>query len=106
MRTAVRTASNDCEPVYIDLKDVPLSPHNVQSGTWKKRLDGLTYGKAGMVSYNNRQRAHDVRQSITHAARYLGIPINTRIIHGTPEIHGTDKWFVYFWNKEVNNGTV
>ena len=90
----------DYNPEYIDLMDVPVNPGSVRI-LWKKRFDEIPEGQAAMLKYNNRQRAYQMRELIRKEGKYWKVPISTRIIHASPEIHGTDGWLVYFWKKEV-----
>jgi len=85
-------------PEMIDLIDVPRS-FKQQGSVWKQRFEEIPDGKAVMLQYNTRQRAHQVAQTIRSSAKYWKIAISTRIIHAEPIIHDTDGWLVYFWRK-------
>ena len=91
---------SDYTPEYVDLMDVPADTRSVR-GIWKKRFDEIPEGKAVMLRFNTRQRAGQVCNVIRHESRYWKVPISTRKIHASPEIHGTDGWLVYYWKKEV-----
>jgi len=92
----------DYEPVIVDLDDVPVRGDQGRFN-WKQRFLELSDGKAVMVRYNNRQRAHQVRALIIHSARYWGFKnIRTRVIHAEPAIHGTDGWLLYWWKDNSN----
>ena len=87
---------HEYNPEFVGLTDIVRPTKSV----WLERFNELPDGKAAMLKYNNRQRAHQVREVIRASALYYGIPISTRIIHAEPVIHDTDGWLVYFWKRE------
>ncbi|KKL82234.1 hypothetical protein LCGC14_1986780 [marine sediment metagenome] len=80
---------------YMPIEDVPTRVNQLVK--WMPFFNTLTNGKAALLKYNNRQRAHQVREIVIISARYHKFQIKTRIIHGTPEIHDTDEWLLYVW---------
>ena len=88
----------DYNPSLVELNDVPMRQR--EGGLWKKRFDELPKDKAIMLKYNNRQRAHQVRNAIRQEARIWKCAIATRIIHAEPAIHNTDGWLLYFWKNK------
>lgn len=88
-------------PEFVDLIDVPIEKRQIGStNVWRQRFLDLPDGKAGMLHYNNRQRAHQVRNLISVVAKYHKFSICTRIIHAEPAIHETDGWLLYFWKRD------
>ena len=83
------------EPKFVELSNVP-SRHFTATSVWRDRLNALPLNKAGMLEFNNRQRAHQVASSLRQAGRYHKIPLRTRIIRGDIAIHGTNNWLLYF----------
>ena len=92
----------DFNPEFVDLTEVPMKQSQGR-GIWLKRFNAIPEGKACMLRYNSRQRAHQVVQTLRSLAQYHKILISTRIIHAEPAIHGTDGWLVYYWKKEDSN---
>jgi len=88
----------DYQPEYVDITDVP-SQRKERANSWLARFNAIPEGKAVILQYNTRQRAHQVATNLRMSARYYKIPICTRTIHGTPEIHGTSDYLLYFWKK-------
>jgi len=89
----------DYKPIFVSLDEIPMQ-ENQGRRMWRQRFFGLPDNKAAKLKYNNRQRAHQVRNAIKSSARYWGVNIYTRIIHAEPAIHGEDGWLLYFWKKE------
>jgi len=75
----------------VDISEVP------DRWEWQKVFNELPIGKAGMVKYNNRQRAHQIAAQMKAAANYRKIVVKTRIIHAEPPIHDEEGWLLYFW---------
>lgn len=96
---------DDFNFTLVELTDVPTA-QNRNRGVWKQRFDAIPTGKAAMIRYNNRQRAHQVAGAITGAAHYWKIHIKTRVIHAEPAIHGTDGWLLYFWKRQESGDKV
>jgi len=92
----------DYKPEIVDLDDVPMRK-NQSMGIWGLRFLEAPEGKAIMLRYNNRQRAHQVQQIIQGSARYHKVSIKTRLTHAELAIHDTDGWLLYWWKvgKEV-----
>lgn len=88
--------NKDYKPEIIHLKDVPEKVHRSRS-IWKKRFLELPMGKAVMLKYNNRQRAHHVVSSIRTQSSRHKIAIGVRIIHDEQAIPGINDWVVYWW---------
>jgi hypothetical protein len=88
------------EIVYTDISDVPSRQRDVADG-WKRRFAAIPDGKAAMLRYNNRQRAHQVVTRIRSAAKVHRIAVGTRVIHGVVEIDGHNDWIVYYWIKRM-----
>lgn len=88
------------EFTIVDLTPEIVSITRRRHSYWKEIFDGIPKGKALEFICNNRQRAHQVRQLIAASARYWKYSVSTRVIHGTQEIHGTDKWIVYLFNRK------
>lgn len=82
---------------YIPIEEVPIRA--MLERKWLTFFGSLTEGKAALLKYNNRQRVHQVRATILYSAGYHKLRglIKTRVMHGTPEIHGTDDWLLYVW---------
>ena len=83
---------------YLPVGDIPATAF--QKHKWRIFFGELPTGKAALLKYNNRQRAHQVRSTVRSSARYFKLAIETRVIAGTLEIHGTDEWLLYVWKKE------
>ena len=90
---------DEFKPELVNLIDVPARGSSKRVSFWRERFNTLPEGKAAVLKYNNRQRAHQVACSIRCAAKYCQIPLSTRIIHAEPEIHGTDGWLLYYWRR-------
>jgi len=73
---------------YVDIKDVPIVIR------WDLTIKAIPSGQAATLLYNNRQRAHQMRNVILHAARKSGLKIHTRTIHIE------DKWRLYIWKDD------
>jgi len=86
---------------YVPKEEVPTKGNRI--GKWLSFFNELPDGKAALLKYNNRQRVVQVRATLQSSARYLEIAIKTRVIHGTPEIHGTDEWLLYAWKELGKN---
>jgi len=89
----------DYKPELVDLDDVPVRIDQ-RPNVWGQRFLAIPEGKAVMLRYNTRQRAHQVRDNIRSLAKYHGFSIHTRIIKAELVIHGVDGWLVYWWKKE------
>ena len=96
------------EYTIVELTPEIVSTTRRKHSYWRGVFDRIPKGKALEFTCNNRQRAHQVKGLIQTSARYHKVSVCTRVIHGTLEIHGTDKWLVYLFlreDKEVNDAT-
>ena len=75
----------------VDLSAVP------RSRNWINILKDIPYGKAVKLTYNNRQRAHQVANAIRSSAKRYHIKIHTRVLHESPPIFDKEGWMVYYW---------
>ena len=87
----------DYKPEYVGLDDVPMRLNGRRTSIWRERFNAIPDGKAVMLNYNNRQRAHQVRNNIRTCSKRFGIKISTRIIKAEPIIDGTGGWLLYYW---------
>ena len=83
------------KPEYINVEDVPVRGDFIPK--WLKFFENLHEGKAALFKYNNRQRAHQVLNTVRMSARYHNQKIHTRLVHGIQAIHDTDDWLLYVW---------
>ena len=88
----------DYKSEYVDIDDVPTRK-NQRLSVWRQRFSEVPEGKAVMLHYNNRQRVHQVRQSVRSMARHHGVRIQTRIIHAELAIHEMEGWLLYWWKE-------
>lgn len=80
-------------PTYVNLTDVPLK----RAPSWEEVFQSIPDGKAIVLRYNNRQRAHQVRSDACKSANYWGIKVNTALIHEKND------WLVYIWIRKLES---
>lgn len=83
----------------VKIEDIPVRSHGLGKGEWFEKLKILPFGEAGVLQYNNRQRANQVLTSMRSWKKYHQFPC----LHICTRHDVFRGYLVYFWLEAFEN---